>query len=159
MPGKAFATVVAAVAAVLVTAPAPAQEAAAVLAQAERDRRHFHTGSALRGFEQAAADPRVAADAWLGIGRIRAFRGWQAEGAFPGWHEEVDQRPLALAAYRRAAELRPSWAEPHVALSLVMLSMSAFDFSPYFAGSTPAGGVAFFTPVASASSSPVAAHV
>jgi tetratricopeptide (TPR) repeat protein len=112
---------VAAVAAVLVAAPAPAQDAASVLAQAERDRRHFHTGSALRGFEQAAADPRVAADAWLGIGRIRAFRGWQAEGAFPGWHEEVDQRPLALAAYRRAAELRPSWAEPHVALGEALL--------------------------------------
>ena len=100
---------------------AHAQNAASVLAQAERDRRNFHTASALRGFEQAAADPQVAADAWLGSGRIRAFRGWQAEGAFPGWHEEVDQRPLALAAYHRAAELRPTWAEPHVAIGEALL--------------------------------------
>ncbi len=112
---------VAAVAAVLAARPAPAQDTASVLAQAERDRRHFHTASALRGFEQAAADPQLAADAWLGIGRIRAFRGWQAEGAFPGWHEEVDQRPLALAAYRRAAQLRPTWAEPHVAVGEALL--------------------------------------
>jgi hypothetical protein len=104
-----------------VAASAPAQDAASIVARAERDRRHFHTASALRGFEQATADPGVAADAWLGIGRIRAFRGWQAEGAFPGWHEEVDQRPLALAAYRRAAELRPTWAEPHVAIGEALL--------------------------------------
>jgi tetratricopeptide (TPR) repeat protein len=115
------ALIAAAVAAVLLAPPAQAQDAVAVLAQAERDRRHFHTASALRGFERAAADPRVAADAWLGIGRIRAFRGWQAEGAFPGWHEEVDERPLALAAYRRAAELRPGWAEPHVAMGEALL--------------------------------------
>ena len=122
MPGKAFATVVVVVAAVLVTAPAArAQDAASALAQAERDRRQFHTASALTGFARAAADPQVAADAWLGIGRIRAFRGWQAEGAFPGWHEEVDERPLALAAYRRAAELRPAWAEPYVAMGEALL--------------------------------------
>jgi tetratricopeptide (TPR) repeat protein len=119
--GNGHALIAAAVAAVLLAPPAHAQDAAAVLAQAERDRRHFHTASALRGFEQAANAPRVAADAWLGIGRIRAFRGWQAEGAFPGWHEEVDQRPLALAAYRRAVELRPTWAEPHVALGEALL--------------------------------------
>lgn len=111
-----------AIAAVLMAAPpVHAQDAASVLAQAERDRRNFHTASALRGFEQAAADPRVAPDAWLGIGRILTFRGWQAEGAFPGWHEEVDQRPLALAAYRRAAEMRPTWAEPHVAIGEALM--------------------------------------
>jgi tetratricopeptide (TPR) repeat protein len=120
--GSRLAAGAAAVAALLLVAPpARAQDAASSVAQAERDRRNFHTASALRGFEQAAADPQVAADAWLGIGRIRAFRGWQAEGAFPGWHEEVDQRPLALAAFRRAAELRPTWAEPHVAIGEALL--------------------------------------
>ena len=98
-----------------------AQDGAALVAQAQRDWRQLNTASAIRGFERATADPAVAADAHLGLGRIRAFRGWQAEGAFPGWHEEVDQRPLALAAYRRAAELRPTWAEPHVALGEALL--------------------------------------
>ena len=98
-----------------------AQDGAALVAQAQRDWRQLNTASAIRGFERAAADPVVAADAHLGLGRIAAFRGWQAEGAFPGWHEEVDQRPLALAAYRRAAELRPTWAEPHVALGEALL--------------------------------------
>ncbi len=98
-----------------------AQDGAALVAQAQRDWRQLNTASAIRGFERATADPAVTADAHLGLGRIRAFRGWQAEGAFPGWHEEVDQRPFALAAYRRAAELRPTWAEPHVALGEVLL--------------------------------------
>ena len=31
------------------------------------------------------------------------------------------ERPLALAAYRRAAELRPTWAEPHVAMGEALL--------------------------------------
>lgn len=104
-----------------VAAAASAQSGAATLAQADRDWRLLHTASAMRGYERVTADPRVAADGWLGLGRIHAFRGWQAEGAFPGWHEEVDQRPLALAAYRRAADLRPDWAAPHVALGEALL--------------------------------------
>jgi tetratricopeptide (TPR) repeat protein len=83
--------------------------------------RDLHTASAIRAFERVAADPRVGADAALGLGRILAFRGWQAEGAFPGWHEEVDQRPLALDSYRRAIRLRPMWAAPHVALGEALL--------------------------------------
>lgn len=113
---------------------ARAQDGAALVAQAERDRVRLHTASAIRGFERATADPAVAAEAWLGLGRIRAFRGWQAEGAFPGWHEEVDQRPLALDAYRRAAAARPTWAEPHAALGEALrldgqrdAALAAFD--------------------------------
>lgn len=105
----------------LVPAAALAQDGAALVAQAERDWRRLQTATAIAGFERASADPAVAAEAWLGLGRIRAFRGWQAEGAFPGWHEEVDQRPLALAAFRAAAAARPAWAEPHVALGDALL--------------------------------------
>ena len=93
-----------------------------------------HTASAVRAFERVASDARVGADAALGLGRIHAFRGWQAEGAFPGWHEEVDQRPLALDAFRRAIRLRPTWAAPHVALGQALLldgqaepALTAFD--------------------------------
>ena len=78
--------------------------------------RVLHTAAALRAFARVANDRVVGADAAFGLGRIYAFRGWQAEGAFPGWHEEVDQRPLALAAFCRASRLRPTWAAPHVAL-------------------------------------------
>ncbi|MEP7116711.1 MAG: redoxin family protein [Acidobacteriota bacterium] len=85
------------------------------------DWRLLHTSSALKAFERAAGDAAVGADAQLGLGRIAAFRGWQAEGAFPGWHEEVDQRPRALAAYQRAITLRPTWATPHVALGEALL--------------------------------------
>ncbi len=83
--------------------------------------RMLHTASALRAFERATRDPVLGADAHLGLGRIFAFRGWQQEGAFPGWHEEVDQRPRALAEFRRAAELRPTWAAPHVALGEALM--------------------------------------
>jgi peroxiredoxin len=120
--------------ALVVPSTARAQDGAALVAQAQRDWQHLNTASAIRGFERATADPNAAADAWLGLGRIRAFRGWQAEGAFPGWHEEVDQRPLALAAYQRAADLKPTWAEPHVALGEALLldgrsadALAAFD--------------------------------
>jgi tetratricopeptide (TPR) repeat protein len=96
--------------------------------------RVLRTASAIRAFERAATDARMAADASLGLGRIHAFRGWQAEGAFPGWHEEVDERPLAIAAYRRAISLRPAWAAPHVALGEAWLldgqadqALGAFD--------------------------------
>ena len=96
--------------------------------------RVLHTASAIRAFERVATDPKVGADAQFGLGRIYAFRGWQAEGAFPGWHEEVDQRPRALAAYTRAGELRPTWPAPHVALGEALLldgqaepALAAFD--------------------------------
>lgn len=78
--------------------------------------RLLHTASAIADFEKATGDPLVAADAYLGLGRIAMFRGWQSEGAFPGWHEEVDQRAPAIAALRRSAELRPGWADPLVVL-------------------------------------------
>jgi len=120
MPTRPTAGVALAACLVAVAAGA-AQDGAALIARAERDWAQLHTATAERGFRQATADPGVAAEAWLGLGRIRAFRGWQAEGAFPGWHEEVDQRPLALEAFRRAAQLRPDWAEPHVALGEALL--------------------------------------
>lgn len=97
------------------------REAGLIEALGQVEWRVLDTASALRAFEQVQDDRQVGADAALGIGRIRAFRGWQAEAAFPGWHEEVDQRPLALAAYRRAIALRPAWVAPHVALGDALL--------------------------------------
>ncbi len=96
-------------------------DAGLIEAQGQLEWRVLHTASAIRAFERVAGDVRVGADAALGLGRILAFRGWQAEGAFPGWHEEVHQRPLALDAFRRAIRLRPTWAAPHVALGQALL--------------------------------------
>ncbi len=52
---------------------------------------------------------------WLG--RIYFFKGYQAEGAFPGWHEEVSYRPKAIAAFQAARDAKPDWYLPHVGLA------------------------------------------
>lgn len=82
------------------------------------------TSSAIQALEQAtnATDPRVRAEAEYWLGRIYLFRGWQSEGAFPGWHEETEVRAPALDSFKAAAEARPAWYAPHVGLGTALLA-------------------------------------
>ena len=87
----------------------------------ERDWRQLNTASAIRGFERATADPRwppMRSSGSAGSGRSAAGR---PRARFPAGMKRSIERPLALAAYRRAAELRPTWAEPHVAVGEALL--------------------------------------
>ena len=87
----------------------------------------YRTKSAMDAFAQAARDPKTAAAAQYSLGRIYFFRGWQSEGAFPGWHEEPEFRDQAMAAFRAAAAANPSWSEPQIGIgdSLLMYEQPA----------------------------------
>lgn len=78
--------------------------------------RLLRTNSAERALVEAAKSPAYAAEAQYWLGRLYFFKGYQAEGAFPGWHEEVSYRPRALAAFQAARDAKPDWYLPHVGL-------------------------------------------
>jgi hypothetical protein len=78
--------------------------------------RLLRTASAEQALVAAAASPAYASEAQYWLGRIYFFKGWQAENAFPGWHEEVAYRPRAIAAFTAARDAKPEWYLPHVGL-------------------------------------------
>lgn len=71
--------------------------------------RLLRTKSAEQALIAAAKTPAYAAEAQYFLGRIYDFKGSHAEGAFPGWHEEVSFRPRALAAFKAAGDPKPEW--------------------------------------------------
>lgn len=73
--------------------------------------RLMRTKSAEQALVAAATSRAVAAEANYFLGRIYHFKGSQAEGAFPGFHEEVAYRPRAAAAFAAAGTPRPEWAD------------------------------------------------
>ena len=81
------------------------------LGEAQRLWQLRRTRSAIEALERAAKQPELAAEAQERLGRIYFFRGWESEGAFPGWHEEPEYRDKALEAFRAAARARPEWVE------------------------------------------------
>jgi hypothetical protein len=78
--------------------------------------RLLRTNSAEQALVAASKAPAYAAEAQYWLGRIYFFKGWRAEGAFPGWHEEVSYRPRAIAALTAARDARPDWYLPHMGL-------------------------------------------
>jgi hypothetical protein len=79
--------------------------------------RLLRTRSAERALFEATKSPAFAAEANYWLGRIYVFKGWQAEGAFPGWHEQVEYRPRAIEVLSAARDLRPEWDPPRAALA------------------------------------------
>lgn len=78
--------------------------------------RLLRTKSAEQALIAAAKTPAYAAEAQYWLGQIYFFKGYQAEGAFPGFHEEVSYRPRALKAFTAAIQSKPKWYLPHVGL-------------------------------------------
>jgi Flp pilus assembly protein TadD len=76
--------------------------------------RLLRTAAAEQALLQAAKSPAYAAEAQYWLGRIYYFKGWQAENAFPGWHEEVTYRERAMKAFTAARDAKPDWYLPHV---------------------------------------------
>src|SRR5437868_758711 len=64
--------------------------------------------SAIASLEAATKNSATAAEAYEALGRIYTFKGWQQEGAFPGWHDEPAYREKALAALRAAVSANPN---------------------------------------------------
>ncbi|HJZ71872.1 MAG TPA: TlpA disulfide reductase family protein [Vicinamibacterales bacterium] len=72
--------------------------------------------SAIVALDAATKTPATAAEAYEVLGRIYTFKGWQQEGAFPGWHDEPAYRERALTALREAVKADPSRRSAHEAL-------------------------------------------
>lgn len=72
--------------------------------------RLLRTKSAEQALIAAAKSPAFSAEANYFLGRIYDFKGSKAEGAFPGFHEEVNYRPLAAAAFAKAGTPKPEWS-------------------------------------------------
>jgi tetratricopeptide (TPR) repeat protein len=83
--------------------------AQAVLDQGKADWFAMRTKTAEQGLIAATKIPATAAEAHYWLGRIYDFKGNKAEGAFPGFHEEVSYRPRAEAEFKAAGTPRPEW--------------------------------------------------
>jgi hypothetical protein len=79
-----------------------------LLDQAKADWFAMRTKSAEQALIAATKFPDTAAEAHYWLGRIYDFKG-QAEGAFPGFHEEVSYRPRAEAEFKAAGTPRREW--------------------------------------------------
>ena len=69
----------------------------------------MRTKSAEQKLIAAARTPATAPEAHYWLGRIYDFKGNKAEGAFPGFHEEVSFRPRAEAEFKLAGTPKPEW--------------------------------------------------
>ena len=69
----------------------------------------MRTKSAEQKLIAATKIPATAAQAHYWLGRIYDFKGNKAEGAFPGFHEEVSYRPRAEAEFKAAGTPKPEW--------------------------------------------------
>lgn len=81
----------------------------------------YRSKSAIAAYGLAANDAKAAAGAQYGLGRIYFFKGWQSEGAFPGWHEEPEFRDTAIAAFRMSIAADPQFVDAQVALGDALL--------------------------------------
>lgn len=71
--------------------------------------RLLRTNSAEQALIAASKSPAFGGEAHYFLGVIYDFKGNKAEGAYPGWHEEVSYRPRAVAAFARAGTPKPEW--------------------------------------------------
>ena len=67
----------------------------------------MRTKSAEQKLIAATKSPATAAEAHYWLGRIYDFKGNKAEGAFPGFHEEVSIGPRAEAEFKAAGTPKP----------------------------------------------------
>jgi hypothetical protein len=80
-----------------------------LLDNAKADWFAMRTKSAEQQLIAATRAPETAAEAHYWLGRIYDFKGNKAEGAFPGFHEEVSYRARAEAEFKAAGTPRPEW--------------------------------------------------
>jgi hypothetical protein len=80
-----------------------------LLEQGKSDWFAMRTKSAEQKLLAATKVPGTAAEAHYWLGRIYDFKGNKAEGAFPGFHEEVNYRPRAELEFKAAGTPKPEW--------------------------------------------------
>jgi hypothetical protein len=79
------------------------------LDQGKADWFAMRTRSAEQQLIAATKTPATSAEAHYWLGRIYDFKGNKAEGAFPGFHEDVSYRARAEAEFKAAGTPRPEW--------------------------------------------------
>jgi len=101
------------------------------LNQGKADWFAMRTRSAEQELITATRSAATAAEAHYWLGRIYDFKGSKAEGAFPGFHEEVSYRPRAEAEFKAAGIPRPEWiAEAEAAESALKAADAAIAKLP-----------------------------
>jgi hypothetical protein len=96
-----------------------------VLAQGKADWFAMRTASAEQKLTSATRTPVTAAEAHYWLGRIYDFKGNKAEGAFPGFHEEVSYRPRAEAEFKAAGTPKTEWIAEGDAFSNALMNADA----------------------------------
>ena len=87
----------------------------------------MRTKSAEQKLIAATKTRPTAPEAHYWLSRIYDFKGNKAEGAFPGFHEEISYRPRAAAELALAGEPRPEWvAEEEAVENAVKAADAAF---------------------------------
>jgi hypothetical protein len=66
------------------------------------------TNTAIAALQSATHDPATAAEAHELLGRIYAFKGWQQDNVFPGFHDEPAYREKAIAEFKAAVKADPA---------------------------------------------------
>jgi hypothetical protein len=84
------------------------------------------TKTAIADVQEATRDPATAAEAHELLGLIYAFKGWQQENVFPGFHDEPAYREKAIAELKAAVEADPKRFTSRQAL-LVAEAFAAAD--------------------------------
>jgi hypothetical protein len=78
------------------------------LEQARADWFAMRSKSAEQKLIAATKNPATAAEAHYWLGQIYDFKG-KAEGAYPGFHEDISYRPRAEAEFKAAGPAKPEW--------------------------------------------------
>jgi len=66
------------------------------------------TKTAIEALQEATRDPATAAEAHELLGIIYAFKGWQQDNVFPGFHDEPAYREKALAELQASLKADPN---------------------------------------------------
>lgn len=105
---KSSAVLLAAILVLPILAASHVQGQSDLLAQGKADWFAMRTKSAERELIAATKSRASAIEAHYWLGRIYDFKG-RAEGAFPGFHEQVAYRPRAEAEFKAAGTPKPEW--------------------------------------------------
>lgn len=126
----ALATLLTGAAAAVIAQTGAQTDAAAQLQRARALWDQRLSNSAIAAAEAATRDRATAAEAYELLGRIYAFKGWQQDNVFPGWHEEPVYRERAIAALKASLAAAPDRASAQQALHAVEMFTAAEKVDP-----------------------------
>ena len=88
------------------------------------------TTTAIAALQEATGDPETAAEAHELLGRIYAFKGWQQDNVFPGFHDEPAYREKAIAELKEAVKADPRRFTANQALQVAEAFAAADGLDP-----------------------------